>query len=129
VLDQRPVDPPAASPSAWPWWLAGIGCRALRPGKRLYGSVSYAEAKFTYNAKAGTAWYEFILPGGVRAEEGKLKASKEGKYSVPNIDPKTLLRETGFVEATLQKSYVDERKRVYRVISRGNYIRGNYVLP
>ena len=64
-----------------------------------------AEARFTYNAKAGTGWYEFILPSGVKAEEGKLKSSQHGEYSVPNLDPKALVRETGFVEAKLYDSY------------------------
>ena len=31
---------PAASPWAWPWWRAGSGCRARRPGIWLCGSVS-----------------------------------------------------------------------------------------
>jgi hypothetical protein len=63
------------------------------------------EARFTYNAKTGTAWYEFILPSGVKAEKGKVESSKDGNYSVPNMDARSVVRETGFLEAKLHNSY------------------------
>ena len=42
ILDQRPVDDRSASPWGSPWWRAGSGCRARRPGRRPCGRVSFA---------------------------------------------------------------------------------------
>jgi hypothetical protein len=64
------------------------------------------EAKFTYNAEKGTAWYEYIAPNGVKAEKGKVESSKDGNYSVPNMDARSIIRQTGFLEAKLADSKI-----------------------
>src|SRR5262245_7804682 len=66
-----------------------------------------AEASLTYNVYAGTAWYQYILPSGINAEKGRVNSSKDGNYSVPNMDAKAVVSNTGFVEAKLYNSYDD----------------------
>jgi hypothetical protein len=73
-----------------------------------------AQASFTYNAYAGMAWYEVILPTGVKAEAGKVKSSLHGNYSVPDIDPKAAIAQMGFVKTTLHNSYTDWAARKAR---------------
>ena len=56
------------------------------------------KASFNYNAYAGLAWYEVTLPKGVKVEEGKVKSSLNGEYSIPNVDPMTVFNELGFIK-------------------------------
>lgn len=63
------------------------------------------KASFTYNAYAGSAWYEVTLPKGLKIEEGKVKSSLDGNFSIPNVDPKTVISEFGFVKTKVTNPY------------------------
>jgi hypothetical protein len=66
-----------------------------------------AQASFTYNAYAGTAWYQVTMPAGLKVEEGKVKSNLHGDYNVPDVDPKQVISQGGFIETKIYSGYED----------------------
>ena len=60
-----------------------------------------AQASFTYNVYANTAWYKITTPKGMNLEKDKLEAS----FSIPNMDVNKVIAETGFLKTTLRDDY------------------------